>query len=206
MNTVDNTVNNTDDRQTVIAEFTALRGEILQRSSILWNVFALQLAAAGAVFSFALSSRSHIEFLLILPVIAYALSARYASQMLGIERIGKYINEVLDDKANKLLNWEKWQASKSPNERNLTWTWLHPLFLVFPGVAVAALIWVAPYVWAGHDTWTGHRVLLTVIWFVDIAVTLVSMYLVARIVVNSWRWSLATKTNYGSEFTVHDCD
>jgi hypothetical protein len=176
-----------DDRLAVIAEFTALRAEILQRSSILWNVFALQLTAAGAVFSYALSSRSHIEFLLILPVIAYALSARYASQMLGIERIGKYIREVLDKKANMQLNWEAWQRPKKPNERNLGW--VNPLFLVFPGVAVAALIWVTPYVWAAHDAWTGHRILLTVIWSVDIVVTILSIYLVARIVINCWRRS-----------------
>lgn len=192
--------NNSDDRQAVLAEFTALRAEILQRSSILWNVFALQLAATGAVFSFALSSHSHIGFLLILPVITYALSGRYASQLLGTELIGTYIREVLDVRANKELQWEKWQRSQQLNERSLTRL---PLLLVFPGVAVTALVWVAPYVWANHDMSSGQRALITIIWFVDIGLTAWSFKLVVGIVSRRRRPNLTAKTNNDSKPPVH---
>jgi hypothetical protein len=71
-----NSDNNAVDREMLLAEFAALRAEILQRTSLQWNIFALQLTAAGVVFSFALSSPSHTAFLLILPVITYALTGR----------------------------------------------------------------------------------------------------------------------------------
>jgi hypothetical protein len=84
--------------ETLLAEFAALRAEILQRQNIQWNTFALQLTAAGVVFSFALSNPSHTGFLLILPVVTYALTGRYVSQSIGTEKVGIYIREVLNVK------------------------------------------------------------------------------------------------------------
>src|SRR5690348_12310111 len=92
------------DRQTLLAEFSALRAEILQRTNIAWNVFALQVTAAGIIFSFALSKDTHTGFLLILPVITYAFSGRYTAQVAGVEKLGRYIREVLEVKANGDLN------------------------------------------------------------------------------------------------------
>ena len=89
------------DRKTVIAEFVALREEILQRSNLQWNIFALQLTATGVVFSFALSDPSHASILLILPVIAYALAGRYVFQGFNIDKIATYIREVLDVKMKR---------------------------------------------------------------------------------------------------------
>lgn len=68
------TANNLDP---YLTEFSALRSEILQRSSVNYSIFALQLAAGGVVFSFALSGAGRTGFLLILPVVTYALASRY---------------------------------------------------------------------------------------------------------------------------------
>lgn len=96
--------NKSIDHETLLAEFAALRAEILQRQSIQWNTFALQLTAAGVVFSFALSNPSHTGFLLILPVVTYALTGRYVSQSIGTEKVGIYIREVLDVKLKGQLH------------------------------------------------------------------------------------------------------
>jgi hypothetical protein len=119
------------DRQMLLAEFTALRAEILHNSNLAWNIFALQVTAAGIIFSFALGNRNHIGFLLILPVITYAFSGRYIGQIVDIVKIGTYIREVLEVKTKGDLHWEEWTRSRP--SRLGTLTLLNPLF---PGVGV----------------------------------------------------------------------
>ncbi|MGH3194850.1 MAG: hypothetical protein ACRDNT_02715, partial [Streptosporangiaceae bacterium] len=93
---------------------------ILQRQNIQWNTFALQLTAAGVVFSFALSNPSHTGFLLILPVVTYALTGRYVSQSIGTEKVGIYIREVLDVKLKGQLHWEEWNKTQEWNKTRPT--------------------------------------------------------------------------------------
>ena len=185
------------DREMLLAEFAALRAEILQRMSLQWNIFALQLTAAGVVFSFALSNPSHTGFLLILPIISFALAGRYVSQSLSIQRIGTYIREVLEAKSE--LHWEAWTKTRPPRRRTLTW--LNPHFLTFPGTAVIALAWVAPYVWTSHNISVGKRVLIIVIWLIGIVVTALSFQLIARIV--SRYWSESWRLRF-SEFPANE--
>jgi hypothetical protein len=168
------------DRAIVMAEYDALRAEILQRFSLQWSMFALQLTAAGVIFSFSLSNPSHTGFLLILPLITYALTGRYVNQFFSIQRIARYIREVIEVKVNGDLHWETWLSLQPPRTRTLSW--LNPLFLVFPGVAVIALAWVSPYVWEGSNASTSKRVLIVTVWLVGIIVTAVSFQLITRIV------------------------
>jgi len=171
-------------REVMLAEYSALRNEILQRMGFQWSIFALQLTAAGVIFSFSLSSSSHTGFLLIIPIATYVLSGRYLAVYLGIRNISAYIREVLEPKANGQLNWEGWCAMQQPRARPLTL--LNPLFLAFPGIAVAALVWVAPYVW-GHPLSAGTRILIASTWFIGIAVTGLSFHLIGRIATYYWR-------------------
>jgi hypothetical protein len=180
--------NRSIDHEMLLAEFAALRAEILQRQNMQWNMFALQLTAAGVVFSFALSNPSHAGFLLILPVVTYALTGRYVSQSLWTQKVATYIREVLEVRAKGQLHWEEWNKAQSVTARTLTW--LNPLFLVFPGVAVIALAWVTPYVWANHSTPVGERVLIVIIWLVGVAVTALSFQLISRIVSKHWSRTL----------------
>jgi hypothetical protein len=182
---------NSPDREAVIAEFIALREEILHRSNLQWNVFALQLTATGVIFSFALSSSSHIGMLLILPVITYALTGRYVSQGLGTDKIGKYIREVLDVKMKGAFHWEEWKRTQPPIVRTLSW--INPLYLIFPGVAVVALASVAPYVWVSSNTSAGNRVLLVIVWFVGIAITALSFMLITRRASKHWLRTFTSK-------------
>jgi hypothetical protein len=168
----------------VLAEYTALRAEILQRSSLQWNMFALQLTAAGVVFSFALSNSTHTGFLLILPVVSYDLTGRYVSQVLGTQNAAAYIREVLEPRTGGTLHWETWNRALRPRARVLTF--LNPLFLAFPGVSVTALAWVAPFVWAGRDVSAGKRILVVIIWLVGLVVTGLSVQLIARVVSRHW--------------------
>lgn len=186
--------NESPDREMLLAEFQTLRTEILQRSNTQWNIFALQLTAAAVVFSFALSNPSHTGFLLVLPVVTYALSGRYASQYLGINKMGQYIRDVLEPKAKGQLQWETW--SKQNRRANRTLNWVNPLYLTFPGVACVSLAWVAPYVWTSQHASLGTRILLIVIWVIGIAVTALSFQMITGIVSRHWlpaRWRRETR-------------
>jgi hypothetical protein len=171
-------------QELLLAEFSALRAEILQRQNMQWNMFALQLTAAGVVFSFALSNPSHTGFLLILPVITYALTGRYVGHFISTQKLATYIREVLEVRAHGQLHWEAWH--KGQPTATLVLTWLNPLFLVFPGVAVIAILWVAPYVWTGHSTSIGERVLIIIVWLVNVAITALSFQLIGRIASRHW--------------------
>lgn len=165
------------DQEMLLAEFTALRAEILQRSSLQWNIFALQLTAAGVIFSFALSGPSHIGFLLILPMISYALAARYISHFVVIQALGTYIHDVLEVRAKGELQWQTWYRAQ-PLSLHRVLSWLNANFLVFPGPAVIALAWVAPYVWESHAS-VGKHVLVIIIWLIGIAVTVLSIQMIS---------------------------
>jgi hypothetical protein len=177
--------NRAADREMLLAEFAALRAEISQRSSLQWNIFAFQLTAAGVVFSFALSNSSHTGFLLILPVVSYALAGRYVSQSLSIQTIGSYIREVLEVRAKGELHWETWIKTHPPR-KHLILTLVNPYYLVFPGPAVIALAWVAPYIWESHTS-AGKRVLIVIIWFIGIVVTALSIQMITHIQARFWR-------------------
>lgn len=183
---------NSVNREVSIAEFQALRTEILQRTNLQWSIFAFQLTAAGVVYSFALSNSSHTIILLILPVITYALTGRYVSQNIAIDKSARYIRKIIEVKMNDSLNWETWHMDQPPKMRTLTW--LTPLFLVFPGVSVTALASVAPHVWATSNFSVGKRVLLVTIWLVGVVITGLSFQLIAgpdfNRTIKNWHWKL----------------
>lgn len=192
------------DREAILAEFVALRAEILQRANLQWNIVAFQLTASGVIFSFALSNSTHIAILLILPMITYALTGRYVSQSLGVDRIAAYIREVLEVKMNGELHWEAWHRIHHHQPRALDW--LSPLFLVFPGVAVIALASVAPYVWTSSNTSPSERVLIIIIWLVGVFVTMLSFQMVARRAFKRRAWALQQRLDDNSLAASPDAD
>ena len=81
--------------EVLLAEFSALRDEILQNLSMQWNTFVFQLTTTGIVFSFALTDKSRVGFLLIIPVVSYALGGRFLHGSRAIQEIGIYIRDEL---------------------------------------------------------------------------------------------------------------
>jgi hypothetical protein len=60
-----------------LAEFVALRDEILQLNQQQNQMLALQLTISGAVFGIAISHAGLADILMIVPVVSYSLCARY---------------------------------------------------------------------------------------------------------------------------------
>ncbi|GAA3841975.1 hypothetical protein [Streptomyces chiangmaiensis] len=165
-----------------LAEFTALRQEIIQRQATQHNVLALQLTISGAVFSFALTGTSRSGFLLIVPVSTYLLCSRFVEDHVGIGQLGRYIREHLSPRIPGGLGWESWVARNPARFGIPGLLWIYAYFVTYPGVAVLALAGAAPTTFAMHH---GHRSLgvavgLVVVWLLGLTVTALCCLLLWR--------------------------
>jgi hypothetical protein len=125
-----------DVTQILLAEYAALRAEAERRTTIQWNVVALQLASAGAITSLAIAAAANVPLLLIVPLMSYMLGNRYILHDIHIKLIRRYIRDSLSVRLSGHLQWEAWR------DKELTataWNALHPTRLAFEGVAVLTL-------------------------------------------------------------------
>jgi len=172
------------------AEYSALRAEILQLAQTQWNVLALQLTATAVIFSFSLSNNSRTGFLLILPLISYALSRHYIGNNAGINRISIYITEELGSRVRGAFGWEEWnrqrvyglRSREGPRLYKILEDLSEPQAIIFGGVSIAALAWVAPYI-LFHPHLSGFsRLMLGIVWFADLIFSLLIFYIFKRYV------------------------
>ncbi|MFF0492200.1 hypothetical protein ACFYTQ_24485 [Nocardia sp. NPDC004068] len=133
-----------ENQEGALAEFAALRNEVVHALAVQQTIFALQLTSAGAVYTFALASPSRTRLLLILPFTSYALCARYSSAHFGTLAIGRYIRDVLSPRVPGGLLWEAWQE-RQPRPIGFV-GWVSPQFVTFLGPGMIALIWTFPAV------------------------------------------------------------
>ncbi len=142
--------------QILLAEYNALRTETERRSTVQWNVFALQLASAGAISSVAISS-STFALLLLVPFASYLLGSRYILHDFHIKLIRRYVRESLAQRLGGQVRWESWRTSAltAPTTRGwfsvTGWNFLHPTRLAFEGVGFLSL--AAALLSAGYRWW-----------------------------------------------------
>lgn len=162
--------------QALLAEYSALRNEILQRLSGHWIMFAFQLTVASVLFSFALSSSSRTGFLLIIPIVSYAVSAEYLRNERMIRRLGEYIRLELSTKipGDNVLGWESWRLPNMASESRFIW--LSPLPVTSPGVSLIALAWTADYIFSRAGISVVDRCFLGLTWVLGFVATLISFY------------------------------
>jgi hypothetical protein len=169
----------------VLAEFAALRAEILQTLSQQWLILAFDLTAAGAIFSLALSSHN-TRILLILPVVTYSLIDQYLKNFKMLMRLGDYIKDTLSPNVDYYLGWEKWLKPKLAPPRKqgrikrLSGSLSH-LPAIFLLTSIVALVWVAIYLSNPHILSISSRILFGVIWIVCLMLTTSSVISVLRV-------------------------
>jgi hypothetical protein len=92
-----------------LAEFSALRSEMLEIIKWREQLVFFSLGISGALFSFGLPSLSRQDVspsylaLYLIPPLGAAMEALWVANTLKINRIGKYIRDVLRKKLNDLL-------------------------------------------------------------------------------------------------------
>lgn len=158
-----------------LAEFTALREEILARQGHQHTMMALNLTISGAVFSFALTQSTRVLALLVVPFTAFMIGGRYIAQDYGIEEIGKYIGGDLSRRVTGGLGWEGYITQNRTQNRRQLFFGLDPLFIAFPGVACAALLFCAGPVWTSLVHFPLKGALLIIAWILGVFLTAVSL-------------------------------
>jgi hypothetical protein len=78
-----------------LAEFNALRAEILSRSTSQQNLLNLTLVATGAIGSVAFSDTARQPVLLVVPIISCIFGMLYFDHGFAIGNIGRYIRDEL---------------------------------------------------------------------------------------------------------------
>jgi hypothetical protein len=123
-----------------LAEFTALRAEVERRATGQWNVLALQIAIAGAVFGFALSAPRREILLLVVPIASYMTCGRYIIHARGLRLISIYIRESLSDRVPGGLLWEQWRQGNVTRFPIGHFGVAHFTGVVFPGISLLAIV------------------------------------------------------------------
>jgi hypothetical protein len=154
-----------------LAEFTALRAEILLRDRNMLQLLIFQLTSASAIFAYVLGRTAASGLLLAIPLLSYITLGRFMAQRSAVSRAAKYITTKLNTK--KLgLGWEQWLDENPPEDRIVTWVF--PLLLAFPGVGALALaLSFKPVLRTDGGTFFGYLG-----WIVGCLAVLASIYLV----------------------------
>jgi hypothetical protein len=163
----------------LLAEFSALRNEMLQKLSNSWTIFVFQLTTAGVVFSFSLTGTSRAGFLLIIPIVSYILASQYLRNLHGIRELATYIRNELSPRVPGGLKWEEWHM-KRPNDRSI-YVVLSPASVAFPGVSFIALALVLPYIVSSKHVSSADRWMLWLLWAICLAMTMMSLYMFQRL-------------------------
>ncbi|MEA5537054.1 hypothetical protein [Crocosphaera sp. XPORK-15E] len=133
-----------------LAEFNALRNEIIGRSSSAYTLLNINITATATVAGFVLSNKADSRLLLILPLLSPALGLLFLDHSYNIKNLGGYINtqirpiilEYADHSESRLLNYENFVDRY---ERNILLRFLPmgiPLILLFIGFPFAAWIFL----------------------------------------------------------------
>jgi hypothetical protein len=164
----------------MLAEYSALRAEIEGRITLQWNVVALQITSAGAIYSLAVSAVSSLVLLLIIPLSSFMLGSRYILHDFHIKLIEQYIRDSLSPRLSGGLEWEQWKKENFSDVKDRRWFYAtgwnvtHPTRLAFEGVAALALIVSAACGMYSWQTVRSHGALafgIVLLWTLGAAVT-----------------------------------
>lgn len=142
-----------------LAEFAALRAEILQNSQQMAGLFALQVGASGTALSYSLATPQK-QFVAL--VVSYLLCSRYFYHYHSIRAVARYIHEELSPRIPGGLGWEEWL------QRNVRWSG-RPVrqqlgnAVAFTGTAILAWLLSTPGVFAAHAS-ADMRAVLVISW------------------------------------------
>jgi hypothetical protein len=99
--------------QVALAEFTALRDEILSVRSVQKNVTSIALTAYAVVFSVAYAENGDRSVLLVLPPLGLGLCLVQLGETLMIGRIGRYIGQTVWPTVTQLSGYgHSWEARR----------------------------------------------------------------------------------------------
>jgi hypothetical protein len=149
-----------------LAEYTKLKDEVTNRSTLQSTLITLNIVAAGALGGIVISKRGNILILLLLPPLSSALGLLWLDHAQTIARIGDYIRSELFP---HLVEWNRYPGDPESYEEVVrktsaldVATYLVPCFIIFIGPSIASAAATVHAV-NGIEEWTfwGADVLIT---------------------------------------------
>src|SRR5579859_1346774 len=158
-----------DSRDFIIAEYNALREEILKLCELQHQIIALALLSFGTLMGVGLqSTNTNSSIILIYPVLALFLAAAWLTHAYGIDMLGHYIENHIEThpEVKKSIQWESC-SRKTPIPHTLLAFLAHRG--LFPATQLMALF--ASLSLANVNFWMfGFALLCTVICIVFLVV------------------------------------
>jgi hypothetical protein len=108
------------DHEALLAEYQALRAEILNRQSIQHQILSLAILAIGTLITVGIQS-NQVALVLLYPIFAFFLATAWRSQDRGISQIGEYIR-VRIEKALPPMDWEGFAAQARKKRKKVSFT------------------------------------------------------------------------------------
>ena len=121
-----------------LAEFTALRAEILQNNQNHNHVLTLQLTITGAILGIVVTGPSLNPLTLVIPIVSELLYLRFVTDVIETFQVARYIRENLGPRVPGGLCWEDWSLHQARRQPRLGMT---SKLLTFAGASVLGLAW-----------------------------------------------------------------
>lgn len=176
-----------------LAEFNALRAEIIALLDLTWKVHALQLSSAGAIFTFSLSSAGRVPTLLIIPISSYLLLMRLALYRENVKIIGEYIEHTLDKRIPGGLGWEAWLRTYRGQQNLRQVVTRQPAMIAYFGTSALALVAVAIWFFDFGITHLSSKLWLLIVFATGWAIGLTLSVETIRMMVGSFKIFYQTK-------------
>jgi len=163
---------NIDDKDFAIAEYSALRDEILKRIELQNQVLNLTLILAGTVVSVGFQLNNGPIMLLIYPPIALVLSSGWEQNNLRIRQIGIYIREIIEGRSSG-GGWEQYRI-RTEVPASGTARFARSAFIITQIVTVA-LSWLqllSVLSWRQLSSWTALQWIAVILTVFDVIVVI----------------------------------
>ena len=108
---------NSEKSQFVIAEYKALRDEIMKRSEFRYQILSLTLVVAGSLLTFGLQSISPAHVLFVFPIIGCFLSGIWAHNVIVPRQLSAFIRDNVESKYG---GWG-WETTVEKEWYTLSW-------------------------------------------------------------------------------------
>jgi hypothetical protein len=134
----------------VVAEYSALREEIVKRKEIQYQLVTLALLVAGAFLTVGLQLGSPSGTLLVYPLLAVFIAGSWAQMDLRIGQLGEYIREKIEPLLPSHLGWETYlvaypKLSRFGLVRSLSAFSARGVFITTQLIAIALAVLRSPF-------------------------------------------------------------
>jgi hypothetical protein len=151
----------------VLAEYNAIRAEILSRSSAQHILINLDLTLTGVITGIAFSQRISMLVLLLIPILSACCALLYFDHAKQIDALGAYISRDIALKLDTLtgtdgsLGWDRVYSAQERGFRVVLLSYIVPTFVLFilnPLVLLISMLWARDFQvsdWAPVAWWLG---------------------------------------------------